>query len=169
MSEDIEPCKNFEFCDGMQPPQWCGEGGHSIRYLDSGGDPDLCMNCAVMFRKELVFKDDVECPICFETKKGITQPNCEHAICIECFRDCYYGKYDEPDFPYSKDIEEEYDEYDDYDLREEYDEYDDLYNAPKSFLDKYPLIREYEEECNRRYDRQDEMISVNSRCPLCRS
>jgi len=166
MSEDTEPCKNFEFCDGMQPPQWCGEGGHSIRYLDSGGDPDLCMNCAVMFRKELVFKDDVECPICFETKKGITQPNCEHAICIECFRDCYYGKYDEPDFPYSKDIEEEYDEYDDYDLREEYD---DLYNAPKSFLDKYPLIREYEEECNRRYDRQDEMISVNSRCPLCRS
>jgi predicted Zn-ribbon and HTH transcriptional regulator len=157
MSEDTEPCKNFEFCDGMQPPQWCGEGGHSIRYLDSGGDPDLCMNCAVMFRKELVFKDDVECPICFETKKGITQPNCEHAICIECFRDCYYGKYDEPDFPYSKDIEEEY------------DEYDDLYNAPKSFLDKYPLIREYEEECNRRYDRQDEMISVNSRCPLCRS
>ncbi len=157
MSEDTEPCKNFEFCDGMQPPQWCGEGGHSIRYLDSGGDPDLCMNCAVMFRKELVFKDDVECPICFETKKGITQPNCEHAICIECFRDCYYGKYDEPDFPYSKDIEEEY------------DEYDGLYNAPKSFLDKYPLIREYEEECNRRYDRQDEMISVNSRCPLCRS
>ncbi len=157
MSEDTEPCKNFEFCDGMQPPQWCGEGGHSIRYLDSGGDPDLCMNCAVMFRKELVFKDDVECPICFETKKGITQPNCEHAICIECFRDCYYGKYDEPDFPYSKDIEEEY------------DEYDDLYNAPKSFLDKYPLIREYEEECNKRYDRQDEMISVNSRCPLCRS
>ena len=157
MSEDTEPCKNFEFCDGMQPPQWCGKGGHSIRYLDSGGDPDLCMNCAVMFRKELVFKDDVECPICFETKKGITQPNCEHAICIECFRDCYYGKYDEPDFPYSKDIEEEY------------DEYDDLYNAPKSFLDKYPLIREYEEECNRRYDRQDEMISVNSRCPLCRS
>jgi len=157
MSEDTEPCKNFEFCDGMQPPQWCGEGGHSIRYLDSGGDPDLCMNCAVMFRKELVFKDDVECPICFETKKGITQPNCEHAICIECFRDCYYGKYDEPDFPYSKDIEEEY------------DEYDDLYNAPKSFLDKYPLIREYEEECNKRYDRQNEMISVNSRCPLCRS
>ena len=157
MSEDTEPCKNFEFCDGMQPPQWCGKGGHSIRYLDSGGDPDLCMNCAVMFRKELVFKDDVECPICFETKKGITQPNCEHAICIECFRDCYYGKYDEPDFPYSKDIEEEY------------DEYDDLYNAPKSFLDKYPLIREYEEECNKRYDRQNEMISVNSRCPLCRS
>jgi len=106
MSEDTEPCKNFEFCDGMQPPQWCGEGGHSIRYLDSGGDPYLCMNCAVMFRKELVFKNDVECPICFETKKGITQPNCEHAICIECFRDCYYGKYDEPDFPYSKDIEE---------------------------------------------------------------
>ena len=99
--------------------------------------------------------------------RGITLPKCEHAICIQCFRDCYYGKYDEPDFPYSKDIEEEYEEYGG--MREEYGDYDDLYDAPKSFLEQYPLIREYEEECNRRYDRQDEMISVNSRCPLCRS
>ncbi len=158
MSEDSGPCKNFEFCDGMRPYGWCGEGGHSNSYLDSGGDPELCLNCAVMFRKELVFKNDVECPVCFETKRGITLPKCEHAICIGCFRDCYYGPdFDEPDFPYSKDIEEEY------------EEYDDLYVAPKSFLEQYPLIREYEEECNRRYDRQDEMISVNSRCPLCRS
>jgi len=111
----------------------------------------------VMFRKELVFKNDVECPVCFETKRGITLPKCEHAICIECFRDCYYGRYDEPDFPYSKDIEEEY------------DEYGGLDDTPKSFLEQYPLIYEYEEECNRRYDRQDEMTSVNSRCPLCRS
>ena len=150
MSEDSEPCKNFEFCGSTQWP-------HPNSYLDSGGDPDLCVNCAVMFRKELVFKNEVECPVCFETNRGITLPNCEHAICIQCFRDCYYGKYDEPDFPYSKDIEEEY------------GDYDDLYDAPKSFLEQYPLIREYEEECNRRYDRQDEMISVNSRCPLCRS
>ena len=167
MSEDREPCKNFEFCGEMQPLQWCGEGGHSNRYLDSGGDPDLCVNCAVMFRKELVFKNEVECPVCFETNRGITLPNCEHAICIQCFRDCYYGKYDEPDFPYSKDIEEEYEKYGG--MREEYGDYDDLYDAPKSFLEQYPLIREYEEECNRRYDRQNEMISVNSRCPLCRS
>ena len=167
MSEDSEPCKNFEFCDGMQPYGWCGEGGHSNSYLDSGGDPDLCVNCAMMFRKELVFKNDVECPICFETKRGITLPKCEHAICIQCFRDCYYGRYDEPDFPYSKDIEEEYEEYGG--MREEYGDYDELYDAPKSFLEQYPLIREYEEECNRRLDRQDEMISVNSRCPVCRS
>ena len=157
MSEDSEPCKNFEFCDGMQPFQWCGEGGHPNSYLDSGGDPDLCVNCAVMFRKELVFKNEVECPVCFETKRGITLPNCEHVICIQCFRDCYYGKYDEPDFPYSKDIEEEYEEYGGLDY------------TPRSFIDKYPLINEYEGECNRRYDRQDEMTSVNSRCPLCRS
>ena len=104
MSEDREPCKNFEFCGSTQWP-------HPNSYLDSGGDPDLCVNCAVMFRKELVFKNEVECPVCFETNRGITLPNCEHAICIQCFRDCYYGKYDEPDFPYSKDIEEEYEEY----------------------------------------------------------
>ena len=150
MSEDSEPCKNFEFCGEMQWP-------HPNSYLEDGGDPDLCVNCAVMFRKELVFKNDVECPVCFETKRGITLPKCEHAICIECFRDCYYGKYDEPDFPYSKDIEEEY------------EEYGSLDDTPKSFLEQYPLIYEYEEECNRIYDRQCEMTSVNSRCPMCRS
>lgn len=150
MSEDSEPCKNFEFCGSTQWP-------HPNSYLDSGGDPDLCVNCAVMFRKELVFKNEVECPVCFETNRGITLPNCEHAICIQCFRDCYYGKYDEPDFPYSKDIEEGYDEYGGMDY------------APKSFLEQYPLIYEYEEECNKRLDRQNEMTSVNSRCPLCRS
>jgi hypothetical protein len=155
MSEDSEPCKNFEFCGEMQPPRWAH--AHQNSYLEDGGDPDLCLNCAMMFRKELVFKNDVECPVCFETKRGITLPNCEHAICIECFRDCYYGKYNDPDFPYSKDIEEEY------------DEYGGLCDTPKSFLEQYPLIYEYEEECNRRYDRQKDMTSVNSRCPLCRS
>ena len=156
MSEDSEPCKNFEFCGEMQPPRWAH--AHPNSYLEDGGDPDLCLNCAVMFRKELVFKNDVECPVCFETKRGITLPNCEHAICIECFRDCYYGPdFDEPDFPYSKDIEEEY------------EEYGGLCDTPKSFLEQYPLIYEYEEECNRRYDRQKDMTSVNSRCPLCRS
>jgi|SRR6056300_657232 hypothetical protein len=151
MSEDSEPCKNFEFCGSTRWP-------HPNSYLEDGGDPDLCLNCARMFRKELVFKNDVECPVCFETKRGITLPNCEHAICIECFRDCYYGPdFDEPDFPYSKDIEEEY------------EEYGGLCDTPKSFLEQYPLIYEYEEECNRRYDRQKDMTSVNSRCPLCRS
>ncbi len=95
-------------------------------------------------------------PICFEKRKD-TQPNCEHAIVSSVFAIVITVNMMKKNTTNMKDIDEEY------------DEYDDLYNAPKSFLDKYPLIREYEEECNKRYDRQDEMISVNSRCPLCRS
>jgi hypothetical protein len=147
---ETNPCKNFEFCNGYI----CT---HPNKYLLSGGNPNLCINCGVMFRKELFFKDDVECPVCIETKRGITQPNCEHAICIKCFRDCYYGIYNEPDFPYPKDIEEEY------------EEYGGLCDTPKSFLDKYPLIYDYEEECNKRFDKQEQTRIMNSRCPLCRS
>ena len=149
MSEYTEPCKNYEFCE----KQTTGCGGCSIC------PKDLCMNCGMMFGKELIFKNDVECSICLETKRGIKQPKCEHATtCVQCFRDCYYGKdYDELDFPYSNDVEEEYDEYGGLDY------------VPKSFIDRYPLIYEYEEESNRRFDKQQEMISVNSRCPLCRS
>tara|TARA_B000000477_G_scaffold65661_1_gene55044 strand:+ start:221 stop:664 length:444 start_codon:yes stop_codon:yes gene_type:complete len=146
MGKDSEPCKNFEFCGSMQ---WF----HTNSYINDGGDPELCVNCAIMFRKKIRFRDDVECPICFEPKRGIILPNCEHAMCIECFRKSYYGIYKEPDFPYSKDIEEEY---------------EGLCDTPKSFLDKYPLIYEYEKENNKRLDEQEEMQLTNSRCPLCR-
>ena len=30
-----------------------------------------------------------------ENKRGISQPNCEHTLCIGCFKRCHYGKYNE--------------------------------------------------------------------------
>lgn len=42
-------------------------------------------------------------------KRSVSQPNCEHTLCINCFKRCYYGE-NEPTFPYP-DIEDEY--YDD--------------------------------------------------------
>ena len=177
------PCKNYELCSGYIPtyhpddylcsggdPNLCINCAMMVRcknyelcsgynYLCSGGEPKLCTNCAMMFRKGLLFKDNVECPICFETKRAITQPNCEHMVCIQCFSDCYYGIFNEPEFPYSKGIEKKY-------IRLCCKS--DSGQAHKSFLDKYPLIYKYEEEYTRRLDKQEETKLLNSRCPLCR-
>ena len=143
-------CKNFELCEYEGEPM-CPHGCGC-----SWSIPGLCMNCVMMFRKELLFQDKVECPICYETKRGLVQPKCEHTICLDCFKDCYYINYEEPDFPYSSDVQTEYDEYGCFD------------DTPRSFLDMYPLIDEYEKESNRRYEKNEEMVRVNSRCPLCR-
>ena len=33
----------------------------------------------------LEISDNIECPICLEYKKGVSQPNCNHFTCIDCF------------------------------------------------------------------------------------
>ena len=43
----------------------------------------------------LEINNNLECPICFENKLGISQPNCEHTLCIGCFKRCHYGEYNE--------------------------------------------------------------------------
>lgn len=81
-------------------------------------------------------------------------PRCEHSVCIECFKRCYYGsKENEPEFPYPE-IEEEYD--------------DDPEN-PK--WNNYPLIQIYNEEYDIWLDEKEEkyLNEENLRkCPLCR-
>ena len=91
--------------------------------------------CVWIVIESLKFIDTIECPVCYETTEGVIQVNCEHSICIECFKKCYYGT----NFPYSSDIEKEYEEYESFD------------HTPKTFLDKYPRIEEY-----------------NGKCPICR-
>jgi len=142
----MELCKNFKICQGEKT----GCGGCRLC------PGDLCMNCNRMFNKSLKFIDTIECPVCYETTEGVIQVNCEHSICIECFKKCYYGIYKETNFPYSSDIEKEYEEYESFD------------HIPKTFLDKYPRIEEYEKECNRQYDEQEKMQKCNGKCPICR-
>ena len=78
----------------------------------------------------LVSKYSIECPICLEIKLGISYPNRDHLICIDCFKLCYYGDYYyESQFPYPE-LE---------------DEYDDNPDNPKWELN-YPLITEYNEK-----------------------
>lgn len=149
-------CKNYEVCDSLLPDWWWDCKGCY-----------LCTNCHMQFgtwtnkleggnngKGILEFIDNYECVICMETKRCISQPKCNHFICIDCFKRCYYGdKSGEPEFPYPE-IEEEY--------------YDDQEN-PK--WDNYPLISIYNKNWNAWDDNRIEKYEreTNLRCcPLCR-
>lgn len=148
-------CKNFELCESVLPMWWFECKGNY-----------LCSNCEMNFgtwgdthvgKGILETKDQIECPLCFECKKGISQPRCEHFVCIDCFKRCHYGDNDrrgEPIFPYPE-------------IAEEYDgEYDEIITETK-----YPLIRPYHEEWNNWNDvlqlkyESEEYLRV---CPICR-
>ena len=139
-------CKNYQVCNEVLPKWWFDCKGHY-----------RCVNCDVMFRENLEFINNIECPICLDIKKGVKQLQCNHCICIKCFKRCYYGdetREGEPIFPYP-DIEDEY--------------YDDTDN-PKWDND-YPLLKKY----NKHWNRWDGEISKKynneqhlRKCPLCR-
>ena len=138
-------CKNYELCDGVLPKWWfeC-----KSNYL--------CINCDMLFGI-LEISNNLECPICMENKRSIKLPNCEHTLCIECFKRCKYGDDDienEPKFPYP-DIEDEYYEHSE---------------NPK-WDTEYPLIKIYNEEWNKWDDKREDKRETEKylhKCPLCR-
>jgi hypothetical protein len=90
------PCCNFEVCENYVFP-----------------DSKCCSTCVfrriIQKKKDiLTFQDDIECPVCFEVKRGVTNINCEHYICIDCFKKCHSLPEEEVlSFPFD---DEEYDE-----------------------------------------------------------
>ena len=93
------PCPNFEVCDEYMDPRM-----------------RTCIHCSfrriVNSKKDiLTFKDNIECPVCLETKKGVTNINCDHYVCIDCFHEMhrYIEDGEGPPFPYDETIEEDYD------------------------------------------------------------
>lgn len=150
-------CKNYELCESVLPKWWFECKGSY-----------LCTNCHMAFgtwgnsldggnngKGILEISDNIECPLCFENKKGISHPRCDHFVCIDCFKRCQYGdQTGEPLFPYS-DVEEEY--------------FEDAEN-PKWERD-YPLIRLYNEECdtfeNNKREKYENEANLRL-CPLCR-
>lgn len=153
--DDVK-CANYKLCGIMLPHWWFKCKGNY-----------LCGKCVIMFgtwSNEIVSRtgkgvlpivDNVECPICLETKEGITQPNCDHTLCINCMTRCYYGddSIKAPVFPYP-DIEDEY------------------FNFPEDpRWENYPLIRIYnlwydiwDDERTTKYESENHL----RRCPLCR-
>jgi len=122
---------------------------------------DLCLTCDMLFgtwqngRGILPTIDNAECPICLETTLCISQPKCEHYVCIDCFQRCYYGKLlDRPDFPHP-DLENEY-------LADE----DNI-----KWIINYPRIHCYEQLLKLILIREDQLYMEEAylrRCPLCR-
>jgi len=137
-------CKNHIVCNAVLPTWW----------FDCKGCY-LCTNCDILFGRILKITEPVECPICLEVKKGITLSRCDHSICMNCFKRCYYGDQSgEPSFPYPE-IEEKYNE--------------DPEN-PKWLQD--PLIQRYHEEWNAwddtRMEKYENEMHLRT-CPLCRN
>jgi hypothetical protein len=111
-------CPNFKVCGYINPK--------AILQCHRG----TCSNCQIMFSDKLTFYDSVECPICLENKPGVKQVNCDHTACIDCFKRCHYGEnIAQPPFPYSEEIE---------------DEYEENHDDPRWVND--PLIKKYNED-----------------------
>jgi hypothetical protein len=138
-------CKNYEICHAVLPKWWYNCLGCYN-----------CTNCSMFGWDDLKFYDNLECPICLETKKAVEQPSCGHSICVPCFKRCYYGqRNNDPPFPYSEDIEDEY--------------YNDIDNHKWEI--EYPLITEYNEIC-KILEKEREIKYENEKnlrkCPICR-
>lgn len=148
-------CPNFLVC-GNDDPQcilWCHAG--------------RCYHCDLMFGKwcdssnkgNLIFIDNLEeCCICLDNNKvGVSQPKCEHYICVDCFKECYFAECDieSPPFPYDGSIEDEYDDNPD-DIRWNSD--------PLIILWRYYCDTE-EIERNEWYNDRENL----RKCPLCRT
>jgi len=144
-------CKNFIICETVLPKWWFDCKAHY-----------LCTNCDIMFGNKrgkgmLKVKDVFECPLCLEVKQCVSQPRCDHYVCVDCFKRCYYGdenREGEPKFPYP-DIEDEYD--DDQDNPKWETEYPsiEIYNEQHSIWDDEKM-KKYENE---------EYLRM---CPICR-
>lgn len=130
----------------------------------------LCTNCECQFgtwscpeanvyktdKGVLDIKENVECPICLKINKGISQANCDHTVCIKCFRRCYYcdDSIEQPRFPYSEKI---------------YCEYENCLDN-KKWKNEYPLIAiwDKEDECHETQKLQYENEEHLRKCPICR-
>ena len=43
-------------------------------------------------RKTLIFREDLECSVCYETKLNVKLPKCDHSLCISCAKEIYSVK-----------------------------------------------------------------------------
>ena len=98
-------------------------------------------------------RDDMDCPICLAATTCVVL-RCGHPICIACFKRCHFPvKPPQPPFPYSIEVEEEY---------------DDDRNHPK-WNEKYPLIEGWSLD---QWFEEDEETTESEQylrvCPLCR-
>lgn len=152
-------CKNYEVCNAVLPMWWydckgCYLCTNWVSQFATWSNPEYGVYRTG--KRELTFADDIECPVCLEIKRCVSQFNCDHYICIGCFKRCYYGDDSgRPAFPYSDEVWEEYS--------------NDREN-PKWDIE-YPLLRQWDKDDDAWDEKHMAQFNeeVNLRkCPLCR-
>ena len=73
---------------------FCGEYEHDdVSLIKKYDNIFICNNCMLLYpNKDIIIKDNNECPICYDLIKTLKLPNCEHYLCVNCFQKLYYGK-----------------------------------------------------------------------------
>jgi len=62
-------------------------------------DTNICQDCVMLFgkwrgRKEtLDIKEEQICNICNNNGLSVTRPDCEHFLCVKCFKQIYTDPY----------------------------------------------------------------------------
>ena len=54
----------------------------------------ICNDCeefGIFNNKKINIINIIDCPVCYQNKIGIDLPNCNHTICIYCFKSIYFG------------------------------------------------------------------------------
>lgn len=164
--EKHQRCANYPFCDAKES------------FLMKNG---ICVNCDFSFgkwrgRKDILdFVNDCECPICFETTKmGVVLYACNHPICIDCAKKCYYNPCDDnydlehkPKYPYSQQTRDLFDK-----IEEKLWNCENVVNKYRNLLND-PCIQMYKDfemtwKNNRDYEWDQEHLFLR-KCPLCRT
>lgn len=148
-------CYHYEICRQKEP----------LYILNQ--NQGICSECTKYFQGiKLDFKNDYKCSICLETRKCVSQPKCLHYLCVSCFRASYFTEEsvqwpEDPKFPYSKEIENEYDELN---LNEK---------TKDSFMKKYPLLAKYEQSVNEWFAKKDRIMNLLKTfvdpCSICKT
>jgi len=90
-------CKNYELCEAVLPTWWWDCKNNY-----------LCTNCHTLFgawtastgerhtgKGVLNVADNIDCPVCLQTKRGISYPRCDHMVCFDCFKQCHGYDFDD--------------------------------------------------------------------------
>ena len=161
-------CKNYIVC-GEELPDWWYEckGRYTCTNCDNsfgtwtGRDAQTGVVTNHTGKGELNVTPSAECPICLETTVGVSQPRCDHYVCVTCFQRCYYGPKPtvQPKFPYSNAILEEYETM--------------VEGASDEWLTRFPLVRQWEKQIEACWDLDEERRAAESsslsKCPICRA
>ena len=102
------------FCDEPYSNEWF--------MISSYNSIMICNNCeefGIFNNKKINIINIIDCPVCYQNKMGIDLPNCNHKICIYCFKSIYFGysndtqrpkhykeQPDGPEFPYIENDDE---------------------------------------------------------------